>query len=65
MPNDISNTLVFLDKPNEWVKCEDIKCEDIVSVIRVNKGNEIEGLRNICVKITEHTMHPCSDFMMQ
>lgn len=60
MPNDISNTLVFLDKPNEWVKCE-----DIVSVIRVNKGNEIEGLRNICVKITEHTMRPCSDFMMQ
>ena len=33
------------------------------SVIRVKKGHEIDGLRNICIEITSKTAHSCSDFM--
>ena len=37
--------------------------KDIFSVVRVKKGKEIEGLRNICIEITENTNQPYSDFM--
>lgn len=43
---------------NPW-----LKGENTFSVVRVEKGKEIEGLRNICIKITENTNQPCSDFM--
>lgn len=47
-----------LAEPKPW-----LKGKNIFSVVRVKKGNEIDGLRNICIKITENTMQPCSNFM--
>ena len=46
------------NEPNPW-----LEGKDIFSVVRVKKGKEIEGLRNICIGITENTNQPCSDFM--
>ena len=46
------------NEPNPW-----LEGKDIFSVVRVKKGEEIEGLRNICIEITENTNQPCSDFM--
>ena len=46
------------DDPSPW-----LEGKDIFSVIRVKKGKEIEGLRNICIEITENTNQPSSDFM--
>lgn len=46
------------DEPNPW-----LEGVDSFSVIRVEKGNEIDGLRRLCIEMTEKTMSPCSDFM--
>lgn len=46
------------DEPQPW-----LENKNIFSVIRVKKGEEIDGLRRICIEITENTMRPCSDFM--
>ena len=48
----------YSNEPNPW-----LKGMDIFSVVRVKKGKEIEGLRNICIEITENTNQPCSNFM--
>lgn len=48
----------YSNEPNPW-----LKGRDIFSVVRVKKGKEIEGLRNICIEITENTNQPCSNFM--
>lgn len=46
------------DEPCPWL--EEV---DLFSVIRIEKGKEIDGIRRLCIEITERTMHPCSDFM--
>ena len=33
------------------------------SVVRIDKGNEIDGIRKVCIQITKNTNRPCSDFM--
>lgn len=45
-------------EPNPW-----LEGKNIFSVIRVKKGKEIDGLRRICIEITENMMTPCSDYM--
>ena len=45
-------------EPNPW-----LDGVDSFSVIRVEKGKEIDGIRKLCIEMTEHTMRPCSDFM--
>lgn len=45
-------------EPNPW-----LDGKNIFSVIRVEKGKEIDGLRRICIEITENMMAPCSDYM--
>lgn len=46
------------DEPCPW-----LEGVDLFSVIRIEKGKEIDGIRRLCIEITERTMHPCSDFM--
>lgn len=45
-------------EPNPW-----LDGIDSFSVIRIEKDKEIDGIRKLCIEITEHTMRPCSDFM--
>lgn len=45
-------------EPNPW-----LDGVDSFSVIRVEKGKEIDGIRKLCIEMTEHTMRSCSDFM--
>lgn len=33
------------------------------AVVRIDKGNEIDGIRKICIQITKNTKKSCSDFM--
>ena len=56
------NGISFYDGDHREPEPE-LKGVDSFSVIRVEKGREINGLRNICMKITEKTLRPCSDFM--
>lgn len=58
----LANGISFYDGDYRCPKPE-LKYVDSFSVIRVEKGQEINGLRNICMKITEKTLRPCSDFM--
>ena len=37
--------------------------KNIFSVVRIEKGKEIDGLRKLCIEMTEHTMNPCSIYM--
>lgn len=46
------------DEPCPW-----LEGVDLFSVIRIEKGKEIDGIRRLCIEITERTMRPCSDFM--
>ena len=46
------------DEPCPW-----LEGVDLFSEIRVKKGKEIDGMRRLCIKITERTMRQCSDFM--
>lgn len=45
-------------EPAPW-----LKGKNLFSVIRIKKGKEIDGLRRLCIEITENTMNPCSNYM--
>lgn len=40
-----------------------LKNNVLFSIVRIDKGNEIDGIRKICIQITKNTNRPCSDFM--
>lgn len=45
-------------EPNHWMKSK-----KMFSVIRIEKGKEIDGLRRLCIEITENMMTSCSNYM--
>jgi len=42
---------------------ERVDKEEITKILRIKKGDELNGLRELCILITELRMSPCSDFM--
>jgi len=52
----------ILEKGDDYL--EEVPAEQIIKFVRINKGEEIDGLRLLLIEITEHTMRPCSDYMV-
>lgn len=62
LQNMINNNMPLYDK-DKYMRKYLLKNSDILSVIRVQKGNEIKGIKDICTEIEKCSNFTCTYFM--